>query len=208
MKCTGRGRTAGVATLVLLSMTACSSGSGQDPAAVVIPPAPSASAVGGPGAYTGEAVNAVGTPVPVRVDITPLPTTPPGPDAVAVASFLRRASVALGATAPTLRFVNVTIDNTGEIDAVSMPGNVDVLDATGRGANFRPAYDVARENRELLTPDTALSDAGKGLVQRLLIRDNLVRPGQVVTVPYISTDPLTDVAQVVVNGAVARKAPA
>ncbi len=199
---------AGIATCLLLSVTACSSGSGDDPAAVVIPPAPSSSAVGGPGAYIGEAVNAVGAPVPVRVDITPLPTSPPGADAVAVAAFLRRASVALGSPAPTLRFVSVTIDNTGEIDAVSLPGNVDVLDARGRGATFRPAYEVARESRELLTPDTPLSDAGKGLVQRLLIRDNLVRPGQVVTVPYVSTDALTDVAQVVVNGAVARKGPA
>ena len=197
--------------LVALALTATTAVAGCSTrpdagAPVVPPPQPSAAASStGPGAYVGEALNAVGTPVPVRVVVAANTAAAPDGDASAVASYLRRARASLGLPEAEVRFVTVEVDNTGEIDAVPLPDNIDVLNAEGRGANFRPAYDVVQELREQLQDDEAASEAGQALLQRLLVREGQVRPGQVVTVPYVSNDALSDVAQVVVNGSLARK---
>lgn len=193
-----------IAAVVLAGVTGCST-QPDDAVAPVIPPAQPAAPATGPGTYVGEAISRIGTPVPVRVVIGPDTSARPGPDAQAVSAFLRAASVELGATPPELSFISVEIDNTGEIDPVPLPEDVDVLDASGRGANFQPAYDLVRESQQLLPRDSDLFQAGAVLAQRLLVRDDSVRPGQVVSVSYVSTDPLADVAQVVVNGELARQ---
>lgn len=193
------------AAVVLVGLAGCGTQPSADTAAPVIPPAQPTMPATGPGTYVGEAVNKIGMPVPVRVTIGADTSVPPTPDAQAVGAYLRSAAAELGAAVPAHRYVDVEIDNTGQIDAVPLPGNVDVLDAAGRGANFRPAYDVVRESMELLPGGTDLHQDGAVLVRRLQVRENSVRPGQVVTVPYVSTDPLADVAQVVVNGELAHK---
>lgn len=193
------------AVVVLAGVTGCSTQPSAETAAPVIPPSQPTAPATGPGDYVGESVNGIGLPLPVRVTIGAETSVPPTPDATAVGAFLRRAAAELGAAVPEVRYVDVGIDNTGQIDPVPLPNNVDVLDGDGRGANFRPAYDIVRETQELLPPDSDLSQEGAVLARRLLVRDNSVRPGQVVTVPYVSNDPLADVAQVVVNGALALK---
>lgn len=193
------------ATVVLVGLTGCSGQPAAETAPPVIPPAQPAAPATGPGTYLGQAVNGIGAPIPVRVTIGPDTSMPPSPDAAAVGAYLRAAAAELSASVPTVRYVDVGIDNTGEIDAVPLPGNVDVLDVDGQGANFRPAYDVVRENQQLLPADSALSQQGAVLAQQLVVRDNLVRPGQVAAVPYVSNDQLAGVDQVVVDGELARK---
>jgi hypothetical protein len=195
-----------LAVLAMTAVTSCSTRPDGTGAPVLPPAQPSAAATAtGPGAYVGEALNAVGTPVPVRVVVAADTTAAPDGDASAVARYLRRARASLGLPDAEVRFVTVEVDNTGEIDAVPLPDNIDVLNAEGRGANFRPAYGVVQEFREQLQNDEATSEAGQALLQRLLVREGQVRPGQVVTVPYVSNDALSDVAQVIVNGSLARK---
>ena len=196
-----------VALLALTAIAGCSTQPqpGVDGTVVPTTAATVAADATGPGAYIGEALNAVGTPVSVRVLVAANPAAPPDGNAAAVAAYLRRARTALRLAASEVRFVTVEIDNTGQIDPVPLPSNVDVLNAEGRGANFRPAYDVVRELQEQLPADDDASEVGQALVQRLLVREGQVRPGQVVRVPYVSSDPLSDVAQVVVNGSLGRK---
>lgn len=196
-----------VALLALTAIAGCSTQPqpGVDGTVVPTTAATVAADATGPGAYIGEALNAVGTPVSVRVLVAANPAAPPDGNAAAVAAYLRRARTALRLAASEVRFVTVEIDNTGQIDPVPLPSNVDVLNAEGRGANFRPAYDVVRELQEQLPADDDASEVGQALVQQLLVREGQVRPGQVVRVPYVSSDPLSDVAQVVVNGSLGRK---
>lgn len=206
MKTTSRTRLT-VALVALTAAGACSTqpdpGAGTPVVPTAVASAPAEST--GPGAYVGEALNAVGTPVPVRVLVAASTTAAPEGDAAAVAAYLRRARTALGLPASEVRFVTVELDNTGQIDPVPLPDNVDVLNAEGRGANFRPAYDVVEELQDQLPADDATAEVGQALAQRLLVREGQVRPGQVVRVPYVSSDPLSDVAQVVVNGSLGRK---
>ncbi len=205
MKTTSAGRLT-AALVALTAVAACSTQPTPGASAPVELPAATSAPVtaSGPGTYVGEALNAVGTPVPVRVQVAADPAAAEG-DAAAVAAYVRRARTALGVPAGQVRFVTVEIDNTGQIDAVPVPDNIDVLNAEGRGANFRPAYDVVRELQEQLPGDDPAAEAGQALVQRLLVREGQVRPGQVVRTPYVSSDPLSDVAQVIVNGSLARK---
>lgn len=208
MQTNGRALRSVCVGLALVAATACSGERAPQAVAPVIPPAQPSTPPTGPGTYVGEAVNDIGTPVQVRVVIGSDLTAPPGPDANAASAYLRRAASLLDLPVPVVRFVTIEVDNTRQVDVVDLPANVDVLDADGRGANFRPAYDVLQETLDLLAADSPASEQGRTLVQRLRVREGEVRPGKIEVVPYISIDELTDVAQVVLNGSIARRLPA
>lgn len=203
----------GATAAALLAAVGCSTQTqpALDSLPPVVPSAPQSVEPTGPGTYVAETVNTLQMPVDVSVVIPPDLTVPPIPQSAAVGNLLRRAAVALGAPNPTLRYVLVEIDNTGELDPVPLPENVDILDSAGRGANFRPAYAVLRNRLDLLRGDTpesrAAARAGTALLQEIVVRDGLVRPGQTEVVTYVSEDPLADVATVVVNGSLAVKQP-
>lgn len=206
----GRARLGGAAA-ALLAAVGCSTQPAVDAVPPVVPSAQPSVAATGPGTYVAEAVNTLRMPVDVEVVIPADPSVPPTPSAAAAGNLLRRAAAALGGTEPALRYVLVEIDNTGQLDPVPLPENVDILDSAGRGANFRPAYAVLRNRLDVLLGDTpesrAVARAGAALLQDIVVRDGLVRPGQTEVVTYVSEDPLADVATVVVNGSLGVKQP-
>ena len=199
-----RRRAVSTVVLAVALVTACSDRPEATPSALVIPPAAPSLAPGGPGTYVGEAVNDLGTPVEVEVRVASDLTAAPGPLAAEAGAYIRRVAALLDFPVPEVRFVTVEIDNTGQVDVVRLPDNVDVLDPAGSGANFRPAYDVVQESLDLLPGASPAVEQGRTLVQRLLVREDEVRPGKIETVPYVTSDVVTDVSQVVVNGSLAR----
>lgn len=195
------GLSAGVAVALL---SACSP-EGVSPATRVSPDAISSAPAGGAGTYQGEATSASGSPIAVGVTITSAPSTPPNGDALAVRGFLDEAGTALSLDPARVQFLQVQVDNRNQIDAVPLPADVDILDSAGVGADFRPAYAVVAERQSQLDSTTRLAKRGAAISRRLEVRDDLVRPGKLLRVLYVSPDPLVDVAQVIVNGNPANK---
>lgn len=164
------------------------------------PPAPPAAPSGGPGTYAGVVETSSGGQATVLVTVEE-PSGPSDPLEQRIVAFLAEVAATLEQPAPPYSFITVGVDNRGQVETVPLPTEVDLLDQAGIGSTYRPAYAAVGEARALLDETSLLSRRGVALQRELDVRDGLVRPGKLLRVPYLSTDPRqAPVGTVVVNG--------